>query len=84
MQKAIEHDSASQDLRIYLGHLYEKAGMFDESIAAMREVLAINSNNADALNFIGYLYAERGIHLREARILIKKALASSNPVTGTY
>jgi tetratricopeptide (TPR) repeat protein len=41
----------------------------------MREVLAINSNNADALNFIGYLYAERGIHLREARILIKKALA---------
>ncbi|RPJ04088.1 MAG: tetratricopeptide repeat protein, partial [Deltaproteobacteria bacterium] len=75
LQKAIEHDSASEDLLLYLGHLYEKAGMFNESIAAMREVLAINSNNADALNFIGYLYAERGIHLREARILIKKALA---------
>jgi len=75
VNKTIEHGGTKEDMLYYLGHLYEKAGMFDESIAEMRKVLAINSNNAGALNFIGYIYADRGIHLREAKSLIKKALA---------
>jgi len=74
LQKALEYEPAAEYLLFYLGHLYEKAGQFDESIAAMRTVLSINAQNADALNFIGYLYAERSIHLREAKKLIKKAL----------
>jgi tetratricopeptide (TPR) repeat protein len=40
----------------------------------MQKVLQIDPNHADALNYIGYTYAEQGIHLDEAMALIKKAL----------
>src|SRR4030067_356275 len=34
----------------------------------------VNSKNTDALNFLGYSYADRGIHLEEALSLIQRAL----------
>lgn len=62
-------------LRFSLGALYEKMDRFQDSIREMRTVLQMDSNNADALNFIGYIYADKGINLEEAEVLIKKALA---------
>jgi tetratricopeptide (TPR) repeat protein len=41
----------------------------------MQTVLKLDPQNAEALNFIGYLYADKGIRLDEAEALIKKALA---------
>jgi tetratricopeptide (TPR) repeat protein len=38
-------------------------------------VLKLDPDHADTLNFIGYMYADRGIHLDEAERMIKKALA---------
>jgi tetratricopeptide (TPR) repeat protein len=43
----------------------------------MEQVLKIDPNHAEALNFIGYSYADRGIHLREAERMIRKALKIS-------
>ncbi len=40
----------------------------------MQTVLKLDPDHAEALNFIGYLYADRGIHLDEAERMIKKAL----------
>jgi Flp pilus assembly protein TadD len=40
----------------------------------MESVLKIDPENADALNFIGYTFADRGIRLDEAEKMIKKAL----------
>ena len=34
----------------------------------------MDPDHAEALNFIGYMYADRGIHLDEAEKMIKKAL----------
>lgn len=62
-------------LRFSLGVLYEKMDRCAESIREMRAVLQMDSNNADAMNFIGYIYADKGINLAEAETLIKKALA---------
>ena len=62
-------------LRFSLGVLYEKMDRFAESIREMRTVLQMDSNNADAMNFIGYIYADKEINLAEAETLIKKALA---------
>ena len=59
-----------QTLAVYL----ERAGRFDDAVARMREVLARNPKSASALNFIGYSYADRGIHLDEAERLIRQAL----------
>lgn len=57
-----------------LGILYEKVEDRDAAIAAMQEVLRINPQNASALNYIGYTYAERGERLEEALALVQKAL----------
>ena len=65
---------ASIDLHYSLGVLYEKTNRFHESINEMEAVLKIDPENADALNFIGYTFADRGIRLDEAEKMIKRAL----------
>ena len=62
------------ELHYALGVLYEKNNRFEESIREMESVLKIDPNHADALNFIGYSYADRGIRLDEAEKMIRKAL----------
>jgi tetratricopeptide (TPR) repeat protein len=64
----------SIDLHYSLGVLYEKTNRFQESIREMELVLKIDPDNAEALNFIGYTYADRGVRLDEAETMIKKAL----------
>jgi len=64
----------STDLHYSLGVLYEKTNRFQESIKEMESVLKIDPDNAEALNFIGYTFADRGIKLDEAEKMIKKAL----------
>jgi tetratricopeptide (TPR) repeat protein len=64
----------SEDILFFLGVLYEKASMHNESITSMESVLKINKNNANALNFIGYTLADKGIQLPRAKKMIKKAL----------
>jgi tetratricopeptide (TPR) repeat protein len=64
----------STDLHYSLGVLYEKTNRFQESIQEMEFVLKTDPDNAEALNFIGYSFADRGINLEEAEKMIKKAL----------
>jgi Tfp pilus assembly protein PilF len=54
--------------------LRHNQGRTDDAIAVMNRVLTREPNNIQALNFIGYTYAEQGIKLDEAERLIKKAL----------
>jgi tetratricopeptide (TPR) repeat protein len=63
------------DLRYSLGVLYEKTNRFAESIREMETVLETDPENAEALNFIGYTYADREIYLGKAEQFIKKALS---------
>ena len=62
------------DLHYSLGVFFEKTDRFQESIREMEIVLKNNPDHVDALNFIGYLYADKGINLEKAEIMIKKAL----------
>jgi Flp pilus assembly protein TadD len=57
-----------------LGVMYDKAGRFDEMVAAMREVLRLNPKNPGALNYLGYSFADRGVRLDEALSLLKQAV----------
>ena len=52
----------------------EKQQRFDDAIAAFRRVVALDPKHAEAYNYIGYMYAERGQNLPEAVELIQKAL----------
>jgi tetratricopeptide (TPR) repeat protein len=50
-------------------------GEFEKMIAQMNEVLRLEPNHADAMNYLGYSYADRGIHLDEALKLVLKAMS---------
>jgi Flp pilus assembly protein TadD len=53
---------------------YEKQGKRAEMIAALKKTLELKPDHADALNYLGYTYAEAGENLDEAIDLIKRAL----------
>jgi tetratricopeptide (TPR) repeat protein len=54
--------------------LLESAGRVNEAEAALRDVLARNPQDANALNSLGYLFADRGERLDEAVDLLQRAL----------
>jgi len=64
----------SVEMHLRLAYLYEKQKQREESIRHIQKVLKLDPDNAEALNFLGYTYAEAGIHLDEAERLIKAAL----------
>lgn len=72
-KKGLSFFPESPDLHYRLGAVYEAMNRFPESIKEMEEVLKLDSNHADAMNFIGYSYVERGINLDKAEELINKA-----------
>jgi len=77
LTRASEHFKSNEKILFMLGSLLDHAGDYEEGIKKMREVLAINPNNAHALNHIGYTYAEHKINLDEAEGMLKKALQIS-------
>lgn len=54
--------------------LMEKRGDHEAAMNAMQEILRINPNHADSLNFIGYSWADRNINLKRAYKYIRKAI----------
>ena len=57
-----------------LGVLFDKLGNKPDSINRMKRVIELNPRDAQALNYLGYTYAEMGINLEEALGYIKRAL----------
>jgi len=62
------------ELLYNLGVVYGEAKRVDESIEYMQRALDENPDNASALNYMGYVWAERGVNLDEAEDLIERAL----------
>jgi tetratricopeptide (TPR) repeat protein len=58
-----------------IGVLLDKIGKRAESIERMKMVLTLNANDAQALNYLGYSYAEMGINLEEALRHLKLAVS---------
>ena len=65
------------------GALYERTGDLARAETAFREVLARDPAHAPALNYLGYMFAERGVRLQEALELIERAL-TVDPNNGAY
>ena len=66
----------------YLGSCYEQASRkldrdeyFDRAIETFQRLLEIEPNDAYALNYLGYMYADKGMRLTEAVELLEKAIA---------
>jgi len=63
------------ELLYNLGVLYGENDHFDEALQYMNRALAKNPDNANALNYVGYTWAEKGQNLDEAEKYISRALA---------
>jgi tetratricopeptide (TPR) repeat protein len=57
-----------------LGALLDKQGRFNEAIEQMKRVVQLQPDNAEAYNFIGYSWADKGVNLDEAKKNIETAL----------
>jgi tetratricopeptide (TPR) repeat protein len=65
------------------GAVYDKLKKYAEAEAAFKQLLARDPENSAALNYLGYMLAERGERLDESVTLINKALALE-PENGSY
>ncbi len=65
------------------GSMYERQKKYEQAEQAFRRVLVGDPNNAVALNYLGYMLADRSQRLDEALALIKKAI-QLDPQNGAY
>jgi tetratricopeptide (TPR) repeat protein len=57
-----------------IGAAYERTQNFKEAETYFRKALALSPEFSEALNYLGYMWAERGENLKEAREMIEKAI----------
>lgn len=72
---ATERYSESVDLLYQRGLVFERSGDHEQALAIMREVLSLEAEHAEALNFLAYAYAEQNTNLEEALELAERAIA---------
>jgi predicted Zn-dependent protease len=66
-----------------LGAVFDKQKKFADAEAAFQTVIGREPDNAPALNYLGYMLAERGERLDESVDLVKRAL-QIDPDNGSY
>ncbi|HKD05148.1 MAG TPA: tetratricopeptide repeat protein [Bryobacteraceae bacterium] len=67
-------DSEKQAIIFRRGAMFERQKSFDDAEREFRKLLQADPNNAEALNYLGYMFADRGVRLDEAQQMISKAL----------
>jgi len=65
------------------GAMYERLKQFESAEAEFHKVLDMDPDSASALNYLGYMFADRGVRLDEAQKLISRAL-ELEPENGAY
>ncbi|WP_315967317.1 tetratricopeptide repeat protein [Corallococcus exiguus] len=83
LRDAVAKTPRNQDLQFALATLLERQGDVAGALSRMRGVLALKPDHSAALNFMGYVMAQRGRDLDEAERLVRRALAL-RPDNGAY
>jgi tetratricopeptide (TPR) repeat protein len=66
-----------------LGAALERTGERDEAVRTFRSVLEQQPDFAPALNYLGYMWIEKGENLEQATAFVRRALAR-DPESGAY
>jgi tetratricopeptide (TPR) repeat protein len=83
LKRAVAQDQTNDRYYFNLGAAYERLGDFDNAVTALRKSIELNAQGANALNYLGYMYADRGINLDESIELVRRALLIE-PENGYY
>lgn len=76
-------DEEKETILYLRGAMFERMKEYDQAEAQFRKVLAMNPENASALNYLGYMLADRDVRLEEALELIRRAV-ELDPHNGAY
>jgi tetratricopeptide (TPR) repeat protein len=68
---------------LILGAIFERQKQYDKAEEEFKKVIDVNPKNSMVLNYYGYMLADRGIRLDEARDLIQRAL-ELEPFNGAF
>ncbi|MCZ2152003.1 MAG: tetratricopeptide repeat protein [Bryobacterales bacterium] len=82
-EKLSANQEEKENIYFMRGAMLEKNKKFDAAEAEFRRVLTLNPANASALNYLGYMLADRGVRLPEAHEMIRKAV-DQEPNNGAY
>lgn len=77
-----DHEATPRTLFL-LASALERQGSFDHAVSEFRRLLKMDPDNPDALNYLGYMWAERGENLQEALQMISRAVAQE-PDSGAF
>jgi tetratricopeptide (TPR) repeat protein len=82
-EKLSQSGDDKESVMFMRGAMYERMKNYPAAEAEFRKVLALNPDNASALNYLGYMLADRNTRLDEAQGFISKAL-EKEPNNGAY
>ncbi len=82
-EKLAQNDDDRVNIWFLRGAMYERMKNVDSAETEFQKVLKVDPDNAGALNYIGYMLADRNMRLEEALKFIQKAL-DKDPENGAY
>jgi len=81
--KATDPKRLNEFFYFQAGAAYERTGNLDQAARYFEKCLEIAPGAADAMNYLGYMWAEHGTNLDKARTLIEKAV-KAEPKNAAY
>lgn len=81
--RALERLDSPVELQFTHAAALERVGRWDDAVAAFRALLAEQEDHHLALNYLGYMFADRNVNLEEALELIQSAV-DLEPYRGAY
>ena len=83
LDSAIGRMPEDEQLLFQFGAVLERQDKVDAAEAAFTKVLTLNPESAGALNYLGYMLADRGVRLEESLAYVQQAVAL-DPYNGAY
>lgn len=75
LKKGIEHYPDNVQLIFEYGLLLDQEGKQEEAIASMEKLVELQPDHVEALNYLGYTWADNNVHLDKALEYINKAVS---------
>jgi tetratricopeptide (TPR) repeat protein len=83
LERVLTEGVESVNVFFSLGAAQERAGAHDQAEVSFRRLLEVAPDHAPTLNYLGYMWADRGENLKEALHMLHRAVALE-PENGAY
>jgi len=74
VREAVRKHPGSRDLEFQAAALEERLGHYRDAEKKFRDLISKRPEDAEALNYLGYMLADRGVQLEDALRLLEKAV----------